>query len=85
MSYSIEFSKRSQKDLDGFDNMIAGRCLSKIETLKENPFPQGVIKVKGEDRAFRIRVGKYRILYEVYNETKIILIVKMDNRDRVYD
>ncbi len=83
--FLIEFSKRVEKDLKNIDKIIAKRCLIEIEKLKENPFPRDVIKVKGEENVFRIRVGKYRILYEVYHERKIVLIVKIDKRERVYE
>lgn len=85
MTFSVEFSKKAQKDLKNLDEIIANRCLAEIETLKENPFPRDAIKVKGEDNVFRIRVGKYRILYEVYPETNLTLITKIDKRERVYD
>ncbi|MEK6909513.1 MAG: type II toxin-antitoxin system RelE/ParE family toxin [Candidatus Aenigmatarchaeota archaeon] len=85
MTFSIEFSRRAEKDLNNLDKVVAGRCLAEIEMLKENPFPRGAVKVKGEEGVFRVRVGKYRILYEVYSETNVVLITKIDKRGRVYE
>jgi len=85
MIFSAEFSRRAERDLKRLDNIIASRCRDKIEMLEENPFPRDAIKVKGEDKVFRVRVGKYRILYEVYHETKLVLITKIDKRGRVYE
>ena len=85
MTFFIKFSGRAQKDLKNLDKTIANRCLARIEMLKEDPFLRDAIKVKGEDNAFRIRVGKYRILYEVYHETRVVLITKVDKRERAYD
>ena len=85
MRFSVEFSKRAQKDLKNLDKIISNRCLTEIENLRENPFPRDAIKVKGEDNVFRVRVGKYRILYEVYHDRKLVLIAKIDKRERAYD
>lgn len=52
---------------------------------EEDPFPRGAIKIKGEENFFRVRVGKYRILYEVHREPNIVLVTKLDKRSRVYD
>lgn len=83
--FSVEFSKRAEKDLKNLDKTIGERIVSKIETLSQDPFPRDAIKLKGEESIFRVRVGKYRILYEVYHENKIVLITKIDKRERVYD
>jgi len=85
MKFAVEFSTRAEKDLKSIDKVITKRVLEKISLLAENPFLRGAIKLKGEGSLFRARVGKYRILYEVHHENKIILIVKVDKRERVYD
>ena len=85
MTFSVEFSRRAKKDLKNLDKIIASRCLAEIEKLKANPFPSDAIKVKGEENTFRVRVGKYRILYEVYHTSRILLITKIDLRGRAYE
>ncbi len=52
--------------------------------LSNTPLPKGVKKIKGESNLFRIRVGKYRIIYKVYFNEKIIRIILIDKRSRVY-
>lgn len=83
--FSVEFSKSAEKDLKGLDKVIVKRVLTKIGLLAQNPFTRESIKVKGEENTFRVRIGKYRILYEVYHEAKIVLITKVDKRERVYE
>ncbi len=85
MTFAVEFSRQAKKYLRNLDKAIATRCLAEIERLKEEPFPRDAIKVKGEDKVFRVRVGKYRILYEVYNESETLLITKIDLRGRAYE
>jgi mRNA interferase RelE/StbE len=53
--------------------------------LSNDPKPRGAIKLIGEENTYRIRIGDYRVLYEVYYDQKIVLIVKIDKRSRVYD
>ena len=60
--------------------------MKKLETLKENPFPSDVIRVVGrKEKVFRVRVGKYRILYVVFDDKKEILVTDIDRRESVYD
>ena len=61
------------------------RILNKIEFLQKNPSPPNSKTIKGvKERLFRVRVGDFRILYEVDFKKAIIGIVKIDKRSRVY-
>jgi len=81
----IKFSNASKKFLKNCEKKLRKRILKTIEDLVENPYPPRVIKLVGKEKVFRVRVGDYRILYEFYPQDKIILIVKIDKRSRVYD
>jgi len=71
LTYSVVLSSAPQKFLDKLGNELFDRIIKKLETLKANPFPSDVKRVVGrKEKAFRVRVGKYRILYVV----KFILI-----------
>ena len=85
MKFSVEFSRRAERYLKKLDKIIAKRCIFKIEMLQENPFPRDAVKVKGRENVFRVRVGKYRILYEVYPKIKTVLITKIDKREKIYE
>ena len=53
--------------------------------LKENPFLSDAKRIEcSKELTFRIRVGKYRILYEVNNDKKVVLVSKIDKREKVY-
>ena len=61
------------------------RVMQKIEELRKNPFPHKVKRVEGrKEKTFRIRVGDYRILYIVLNETNLLFISKVDKRPKAY-
>ncbi|MBI4258860.1 MAG: type II toxin-antitoxin system RelE/ParE family toxin [Thaumarchaeota archaeon] len=85
MTFRIEYSSRAQRSLGSFSQIIRRRVLEKISELAENPFPRGVVKIHGEDNTYRLRVGDYRVLYEVYPQQRAILIVKIEHRSTVYD
>lgn len=86
MTFFIKYDKQPRKFLKKQDKNTSERIIDKIEeTLKENPVPQDAKAIVGEHGVFRIRVGKIRALYRINYEKKEIIIVKTDNRDKVYD
>lgn len=83
--FDIEFSNQSKKFLKKSDKQLTIRIIEKIEVLKNDPVPHDSKRVVGEDRTFRIRIGDYRVLYEVDWNKKLILIDKIDKRSKAYD
>jgi len=84
LSFRIEYSRRAQRSLRSFNRDIRRRILEKMATLHDNPFPRGVLKLRGEENVYLLRIGDYQVLYEVYLERGAILIVKIDHRSIVY-
>lgn len=68
------------KKLTGQDLL---KIKKKIYSLSQNPLPKGHIKLKGRN-AYRIRQGKYRIIYEVYHDRILIIIVAIGHRKDIY-
>ncbi|WP_309734149.1 type II toxin-antitoxin system RelE/ParE family toxin [Chamaesiphon sp. OTE_75_metabat_556] len=83
-SYEIEFQPSVRKDFLKLSPDNASRILPRIEELATDPFPPQSIKLKGSDRLYRIRVGDYRIVYEVDVDTFRILIYHVRHRREVY-
>ena len=52
---------------------VYNRIAVKIEELAENPRPDGVAKMKGSDNEYRIRIGDYRVRYEIHDKELIVL------------
>ena len=65
MIYEIIITKSIQKQLDNLPNNIQERVYDKISQLAEEPRPDGVVKLKGYDNEYRIRIGDYRLVYEI--------------------
>lgn len=84
--YSVSFGPQPEKFLKKAEKDVRDRIWEEIDKLKLNPFPSEVIRVVGKKhKAFRVRVGKYRIQYYVLAENKGILIFDIDKRERAYD
>lgn len=84
--FSVFFSSQSEKFLKKCDKETYDRLLKKIHEISQNPFPSDVKRVVGKKyKAFRVRVGEYRIQYVVYHEKNEILIFDIDKRSRAYD
>jgi mRNA interferase RelE/StbE len=84
MAFHIEWKKSTRKDLRKLPSSAANRIVAAVENLAENPFPHGVEKLSGSEHAYRIRLGDYRIVYEVVTESKLVEIQRVRHRKDVY-
>lgn len=71
------------KDLRSIPNSDVRRILNRIEALSDNPRAEGCIKLTGQD-VYRVRVGLYRILYEIRDEVLVVDVIKLGHRSSVY-
>lgn len=86
MMFDIEYSNLSKKFLKKIDKELASRILDKLEGLKTEPIPSDskFIGRENNEKAFRIRIGKYRAVYKLKQLEKVILVTKIDKRGKVY-
>ena len=84
MIYQIEISNKATKQLKKLSTDIRDRINEKILELAENPRPSGVVKLENTDNKYRIRVGNYRILYEIEDDVLIVKVVRVGHRRDVY-
>ena len=83
--YKIFIKKSAMRDLDALDDKTYIRVDVVLQSLRNDPFPKGVMKLRGEKNKYRIRKGKYRILYEIDHKIKTIIIYRIKLRKVVYD
>ena len=83
-SYQIEIKPSASKELEKLPRQMVVRVVAAIRELAEDPYPQGVRKLSGFDRTFRIRVGDYRVLYDIYENRLVIEIIRIRHRKDVY-
>lgn len=82
--YRIDLTRSCTKDLDGLPPNEAARILATIESLAANPRPQRCKKLTGSARSYRVRVGNYRLLYEVNDLNKAVTVYAAGHRGEVY-
>lgn len=83
--FDVGYSNQAKRFLNKADKILLKRLINKIETLKEKPVIHDTKTVEGsEEKLFRVRIGDYRILYEIDYKGNKIGIVKIDKRPRVY-
>ena len=82
--YRLEVSPTADRDLEKLKGRIIRqdfeRLRDAVRGLAEEPRPHGVRKIKGEERTYRIRVGSYRVVYEVYDNDNLVLILQVARR-----
>ena len=83
MNFKIIWDKKAQHELDKLEVLIARRIILKVRELGENPFSKDIKKLKGETNSFRLRVGDYRIIFDIIRDTIIILTV--GHRKNIYE
>lgn len=81
--YQIRITEAVQKKLDKLPDFVASKLIKSMQQLAFNPRPAGCKKLKGQD-GFRIRVGDYRIIYQLKNQQLIILILDVGLRKDIY-
>ena len=83
MAYEIRFKPSADRELRKLPTEIQGRIGTKLEQLRLDPFPPGVEKMQG-DPGYRVRVGDYRIVFDVFHRELVILVVRVGHRRDVY-
>lgn len=83
MNYTLVIERRAQKALARIEQRDRGRIADAIRGLALDPRPRGVKKLTGRD-AYRLRVGEYRILYEIEDDQLVVLVVDLGHRREIY-
>jgi len=83
-SFEIEISRTAEKQLKKLPEKDQLRLVRAMLALSEEPHSRGSRKISGYDDVFRIRVGRFRVLYSVSERKLIILILKIGHRKDVY-
>lgn len=84
MGHNVIVPKPVQKQLDKIPEKFRTKILEKIITLKNNPRPLDSVKLKGFENEYRIRVGDYRMRYEIIEKESIVLLLHCKHRKDVY-
>jgi len=82
--YTAILSKKAQKQLDKLTDNIAEPIIEAVAGLEVNPRPIGFKKLKGRD-GYRIRVGDYRIIYDIFDDFLLVDVIGLGHRKDIYE
>ncbi|MDD3847326.1 MAG: type II toxin-antitoxin system RelE/ParE family toxin [Syntrophorhabdaceae bacterium] len=84
MRYELLIERHAEKDLKRLSSQLFSQIITKIRKLAINPHPQGSRKISGSARDWRLRIGDYRILYEIDNRADTVTIMRVKHRKDIY-
>lgn len=82
-AYRVEVQRSAERDLDRLSTMLFDRISARLIALADDPHPPGAEKLAGLE-AFRIRVGDYRVVYEVDDSARVVVVTRIRHRREVY-
>ncbi len=83
MTYQVELSSHAKRQGDKLSQDVKRRIIQALRRLSKDPFPHGAHKLEGSEY-YRLRVGDYRIIYEVHENKLLILVIRIGHRKDVY-
>lgn len=82
--YQIVFRPSARKQFAKLPRDVQKRLKNKIDSLQHDPRPQGVKKLAANEDLYRIRIGDYRIIYQIQDRQLVILLLKIGHRREIY-
>lgn len=85
MSYRVDFTTAAARQVKKLPRPARDRVLDAVDDLGEDPRPHGAKKLVGEDTAWRIRVGDYRVIYDIFDEELTVTVIRAAHRREVHN
>ena len=82
--YGVRLARRAVRSLADLQRRDLQRMRAAIDLLAENPWPPNCVALQGETGVHRVRVGDYRIVYEVFDRVLEVQVVRIGHRREVY-
>ncbi|MBF2058334.1 MAG: type II toxin-antitoxin system RelE/ParE family toxin [Cyanobacterium sp. T60_A2020_053] len=84
IEYQIKFKSSTVKEFKNLPSSMQKRIGDILEKMKQNPRTSGVLKLKGDSQLYRVRVGDYRIIFNIDDEQKLVKVTRIRHRQDVY-
>lgn len=84
MTYKIEWSSAAGRYLRRLPHHARQRLRPVIDRLADDPRPVGAVALEGQPGTLRIRVGDYRVVYEVRDDVLVVLVLRVGHRREIY-
>jgi mRNA interferase RelE/StbE len=81
--YKVNFAKSVKKDFKKIPKLEVTKILDAIDELAKNPRSSKSKKLKGE-KLYRLRVGNYRVIYDIQDNVMLIFVIKLGHRSDIY-
>ncbi|MEB3331014.1 MAG: type II toxin-antitoxin system RelE/ParE family toxin [Synechococcaceae cyanobacterium] len=82
--HKVVLSRQAVRSLAQLQRRDQQRIRAAIDLLADNPRPPRCLSLKGEEGVYRIRVGDFRILYEVFDQALVVQVIRIGHRREVY-
>lgn len=83
-SYTVEWKNSARRELRRRDRSVIPHIVEAVGQLAEEPLPAGCRKLTGSDHTYRIRVGDYRVVYEIVTDARVVQVVRVRHRREAY-
>ena len=84
MVYQVIVKPSVRKAIRRLDRATQAKMIRLLEALAREPRPVGVVKLVGDDNLWRVRIGDYRVVYEIHDRRLIVMVVRVAHRKDVY-
>ncbi len=84
MIYRVEIAPAAKRQIKKLPTAVQQQIIRRLEDLAVEPRPTGIVKLKGSESLYRVRLGDYRVVYEIQDAQLLILVVKVGHRSDVY-
>jgi mRNA interferase RelE/StbE len=82
--YEVLIEKQAERDLKKLSSDLFHRVIPAIQALGGNPRPSGCLKLKNSVQDYRIRVGDYRVIYEIDDKNQMVKVMRVRHRRESY-
>jgi len=83
-SFEVFWKRSAEHDLRKIDRQYIPQLLKAVENLSQDPFPSNCRKLRGSKLSYRIRIGEYRVIYQVDSKNRIVTIFHVRHRQDAY-
>ena len=84
MQYRVEWKPSAARAFRKLPRQVQDRIRPRLDSLASNPRPDGVKKLEGDENAWRIRVGEFRVVYEIHDAVLTVMVLRVANRREAY-
>jgi len=82
--YHVAFARGAERQFEALSDQVKRRLAPKLDLLQAEPRPRAAVRLSGREGIYRLRVGSYRVLYQVADDRQTVLVLAVGHRREVY-